>query len=68
VNSVNGKDSVVVKNVVTGQFPATTTGNSDIKAKVEFPSPCVAPIIFILSGSEFKWFSVTGFEAPATYP
>lgn len=66
--SVNGKDSVVVKNVVTGQFPATATGNSDIKAKVELPNPCVAPIIFVLSGSEFKWFSVTGFEAPATYP
>ena len=27
------------------------------------PNPCVAPVIFVLAGSEDKWFSVTGFEA-----
>ena len=27
------------------------------------PNPCVAPIVFVLAGSEDKWFSVTGFES-----
>jgi len=34
-----------------------------IKAKIDLPNPCVAPIITVLAGSEDKWFAVTGFEA-----
>jgi hypothetical protein len=49
-------------NVVTAPFPATRTGNSDIDAHLHLPRDCVAPIIFILSGSEDKWFAVTGAE------
>jgi hypothetical protein len=30
---------------------------------VTLPNPCVAPVIFVLAGSEDKWFSVTGFES-----
>lgn len=56
-------DSVATKNVTTSGFPATTSGDSDIDATVELPNPCVAPIVFVLAGSEDKWFSVTGFEA-----
>jgi hypothetical protein len=32
-------------------------------AHVTLPNPCVAPVIFVLAGSEDKWFSVTGFES-----
>ena len=56
-------DAVVTKNVITAGFPATTTGDSFIKATIELPNPCVAPIIMVLAGSEDKWFAVTGFEA-----
>jgi hypothetical protein len=49
-------------NVATAQFPATTTGNSDIDAHVKLPTDCVAPIIFIMSGTEDHWFAVTGAE------
>lgn len=56
--------SVVERNVITEGFHATETGNSDIKAKLTLPNPCVAPIIMVLAGSEDKWFAVTGFEAP----
>jgi len=49
--------------VVTKGFPATRTGDSDIDAHVELPNPCVAPIVFVLAGSENKWFAVTGFES-----
>jgi hypothetical protein len=50
-------------NVTTEGFPATKSGDSFIKAKIELPNPCVAPIIMVLAGSEDKWFAVTGFEA-----
>src|SRR5262249_941129 len=54
---------VVVRNVISEGFPASVEGDSDIDAKLKLPNPCVAPIIFVLAGSEDKWFSVTGFEA-----
>lgn len=55
-------DSVVRRSVVTQPFPATRTGNSQIRATVELPNPCVAPTILVLAGSEDKWFAVVGFE------
>jgi len=56
------KGNVVTVNVTTQGFAATPTGDSDIDAMVTLPSDCVAPIIFILSGSEDKWFAVIGAE------
>lgn len=53
------------KNVVTEGFPADSDGNAFIDAKIELPSPCVAPIVFVMAGSEDKWFAVTGFEREA---
>jgi len=50
-------------NVVTDPFPATPTGDSTIDAFIELPNPCIAPIVFILAGSEDKWFAVNGFES-----
>jgi hypothetical protein len=58
-----GEDKVVTKNVVTAEFPANINGDSLIRADLELPNPCVAPIVMVLAGSEDKWFSVTGFEA-----
>ena len=59
-----GEDSlgnVVETNVTTEGFPATESGDSDIDAQLELPETCVAPIVFIIAGSEEKWFAVTGF-------
>lgn len=53
--------AVVERNVITEGFPATEKGNSNIKADLTLPIPCVAPIIMVLAGSEDKWFSITGF-------
>jgi len=58
-------DDTPTQNVTTGEFPATVEGDSDIDTTVALPNPCVAPVVFILAGSEDKWFSVTGFEAEA---
>ncbi|HET8945704.1 MAG TPA: hypothetical protein VFQ07_01875, partial [Candidatus Polarisedimenticolia bacterium] len=55
-------ETVVTKNVMTDGFPADMNGNSFIDAKIDLPNPCVAPIVFVMAGSEDKWFAVTGFE------
>ncbi len=54
--------AVVTVNKITDPFPATSTGDATTEAAVDLPSPCVAPIIFVGTGSgTFRWFSVTGF-------
>jgi hypothetical protein len=57
--------TVLTVNVTTAGFAATVSGDSDIDTTIELPAPCVAPIIFVIAGSEDKWFSVTGFESEA---
>jgi hypothetical protein len=49
--------------VVTDGFPASVDGNSFIDQTLELPNPCIAPIVFVMAGSEDKWFAVTGFES-----
>ncbi len=51
---------VITTNVTTVGFPATPSGNADIDTDVTLPSECVAPIVFVVAGSEDKWFAVTG--------
>ena len=47
-------------NVVTDPFPATSTGDADIEALVDLPTPCIAPIVFVTNPTGTGWFSVTG--------
>ena len=58
-NETGGIDTV---NIPTEGFPATRTGDSRIDAFVELPEDCVAPMVFILAGSEDFWFAVNGAE------
>jgi len=46
-------------NVATDPFPATATGDSEIEAQVNLPTPCLAPIIFV-GPSPTTWFAITG--------
>ena len=55
-------ETIVVANVETDEFPASLQGDSLIQQKLDLPSPCIAPIIFVMAGSEEKWFAVTGFD------
>lgn len=57
-----GKPKIKTVNITTAGFPAATSGDSNIDTNVQLPADCVAPIIFILSGSEDKWFAVLGGE------
>jgi hypothetical protein len=52
-----GNPSIV--NVTTGDFPASTLGDSHINAFVLLPQPCIAPIIFV-THPEGRWFAATG--------
>ena len=49
----------IVSNVTTAQFPASTRGNADIKARVTLPRPCIAPVVFVASPGG-AWFAATG--------
>lgn len=57
-----GRGKVQTVNIKTGGFPATPAGDSDIDTTINLPDQCVAPIIFVLAGSEDLWFAVNGFE------
>ena len=51
--------AATVSNVTTAQFPASTRGNADIKARVTLPRPCIAPVVFVASPGG-AWFAATG--------
>ena len=57
----NGSQTGTV-NLTAGGFAATRSGNSNIDAHISLPPHCSTAIIFVLSGSENKWFAVTGAE------
>jgi len=63
VSCLTERDGMVVRqNVTTEGFPSDVHGDSTIRAHLELPDPCIAPAVFVLAGSENKWFAVTGFE------
>jgi len=52
-------------NVLTSGFSADASGKANIKAKLQLPSPCVAPMVMILNGNQADgdfWLAVTGFD------
>jgi hypothetical protein len=57
---IDGAGAPGILNVSTVDFPATPSGDSRIEARLELPSHCFAPIIFV-TNSAGRWFSVTGF-------
>lgn len=61
----DAQGGIVTANVTTHGFPANVRGDSLIDQTLVLPNPCIAPIVFVLAGSEDKWFAVTGFEKEA---
>ena len=55
-------DHVGTVKLITQGFHATHGGDASIRATVDLPNPCVAPVIMVLAGSEEKWFAVAGVE------
>ena len=58
--SVAMHDRAVVRNVMTGEFHASKSGNSTINTTVRLPRLCIAPEVFVTSPTGANWFSVTG--------
>ena len=50
-------------NLATAPVPATSDGDASIRATLDLPDPCVAPIVFVTSGTGAppgNWFAATG--------
>lgn len=51
VNCLTTASPDVGVNLATAPVPASTDGDATIKATVDLPDPCVAPIVFVTSGT-----------------
>ena len=63
VNCLTPASPDVGVNLATAPVPASSDGDATIKATVELPDPCVAPIVFVTSGTGAppgSWFAATG--------
>ena len=49
--------------VVTRDFAATPQGDCDIDDQLVLPSPCVAPVLFVVGASDSKWLAVSGVQS-----
>jgi hypothetical protein len=59
--SIGPDGASVIANVSTGDFEASSGGDSDIDARVSLPQPCIAPIVLVTGPSGAgRWFAVTG--------
>ena len=57
--TVDASGAAVTANRSTGDFPATPTGDADVEAALDLPSPCIAPVVLVTS-STGAWFAATG--------
>ena len=63
VNCLTIEQPDVGVNLATAPVPASMDGDATIKATVDLPDPCVAPIVFVTSGTGLppgSWFAATG--------
>lgn len=63
VNCLTTESPDLGVNLATAPVPASSDGDATIKATVELPDPCVAPIVFVTSGAgppPGNWFATTG--------
>lgn len=58
--SINTAGNPSVVNLSTGDFPASTTGNSIIEQTLALRKPCFAPIVFVTT-STGSWLAISGF-------
>ncbi len=57
--TIGADGSATVTNVSTPTFPASPGGDSSIRATIQLPHPCIAPIVFVASPGG-AWFAATG--------
>jgi hypothetical protein len=55
------------RNAMSATFPVTVAtgtdpgGDAEVETRVDLPSPCFAPIVFITNATGAAWFAVDGF-------
>jgi hypothetical protein len=53
--------TTAIANISTGDFEASSYGNSDIDARVCLPQPCIEPIVLVTGPSGTgSWLAMTG--------
>lgn len=57
--TIASNGAATVSNVSTGGFAASKEGDSLIRATLQLPHPCIAPIVFVTSPGG-AWFAATG--------
>lgn len=57
--TVDATGAASVANAITDPFPASTAGDAEFEGRVDLPSPCIAPIVFVTSPGG-AWFAATG--------
>jgi hypothetical protein len=53
-------DPAAPMNVSSAPFDVTAAGDGELDTTIMLPSPCVAPIIFVVNNGSGSWFAVTG--------
>ena len=53
-------DPAAPMNVSSEPFDVDRAGNGELDTTIMLPSPCVAPIIFVVNNGSGSWFAVTG--------
>jgi hypothetical protein len=64
-HTIGAGNTVIIANISTGDFSASTSGDLEIDARVSLPQPCLAPVVFISgpSGADV-WLAATGGLSP----
>ena len=57
--TIDGMGNPAVVNASTDDFPASMVGDAKIKATLNLPNPCFAPIIFVTTPTG-SWLAITG--------
>jgi hypothetical protein len=52
-----------IEGVMTEGFALSRSGSVDIVADLTLPDPCVAPAVFLVSGTSNGWIAVNGFDS-----
>jgi hypothetical protein len=58
--TVDESGAAATVNRTTDPSPATPQGDAEIRAHVDLPTPCIAPIVFVANGNTGAWFAATG--------
>ena len=60
--SEDERGALVEVKIETEAFAADARGDALLDTRVDLPEPCLAPVVFVMAGSDDRWFAVSGFQ------